>query len=125
MMQRKLMAALVCGILAMSGGVQAAPGKCFFASQFENWKSPDAKTIYIRVGVHDYYRLDLSTRCSMLQSPTSHLVTRFVGSNTVCAPIDWDLQVADSAGMRQGCIVKTMTPLTSEEAAAIPAKFKP
>ena len=125
-MQRKLITALVCGALMIGSTAQAAPAaKCFFANQFENWKSPDAKTIYIRVSMHDYYRLDLSARCSMLQSPDSHLVTRFVGSASICAPIDWDLQVADSSGMRQGCIVKTMTQLTPEEAAAIPAKFKP
>ena len=123
-MQRKLIAALVCSVLA-TGGAQAAPSQCFFASQFESWKAPDAKTIYIRVSVHDYYRLDLSTRCSLLQSPDSHLITRFEGTTTICQPIDWDLQVANSSGMRQGCIVKTMTRLSADEAAAIPAKFKP
>ena len=123
-MQRKIITALAFSALAI-GSAQAAPAKCFFSRQFESWKAPDAKTIYIRVGVHDYYRLDLSTRCSMLQGPDSHLITKFVGSTTVCTAIDWDLQVANSSGMRQGCIVKAMTPLTPEEAAAIPAKFKP
>jgi hypothetical protein len=123
-MQRKLMAAAICGALSL-GSATAAPTQCFFAAQFESWKAPDAKTIYIRVGVHDYYRLDLSTRCSLLQSPDSHLITKFEGTTSICAPIDWDLQVANSSGMRQGCIVKAMTRLSTDEAAAIPAKFKP
>jgi hypothetical protein len=130
-MQRKLMTALALSIfgigsvLAMSGVAQAAPGKCFFATQFKSWKAPDDKTVYIRVGVNDYYRLDMSTRCSMLKSIDSHLVTKFQGSENICAPIDWDITVVNSAGMRQGCIVKAMTPLTPDEVAAIPAKFKP
>ena len=99
--------------------------RCFSMQEFQGWKAPDARTIYIRVGVNDYYRLDMSTRCSMLKSVDSHLVTKFQGSESVCAPIDWDITVVNSAGMRQGCIVKAMTPLTPEEATAIPAKFKP
>jgi hypothetical protein len=123
-MQRKLMTAAICGVLSL-GSAMAAPSQCFFANQFESWKSPDAKTIYIRVNQHDYYRLDLANRCSLLQNPNSHLITRFEGSTTICAPIDWDLQVSTGTGMRMGCIVKTMTPLSTADAAAIPAKFKP
>ena len=39
---------------------------------------------------------------------------------------DWDIQVAQNpGGIESACIVKSMTPLTAEEAAAIPKKFKP
>jgi hypothetical protein len=40
--------------------------------------------------------------------------------------LDWDLAVADSPqGFAQACIVKSMTKLSPEEVASIPAKFKP
>jgi hypothetical protein len=44
----------------------------------------------------------------------------------VCSALDWDLKVSQGEdSIPQGCIVKTMTALTSEEAAAILKKFKP
>ena len=99
---------------------------CFMVQQFENWKVPDAKTINIRANMHDYYRLDLSASCPALLWPTAYLVTKWQGVSTVCSAIDWDIKVAQSpGGIMSACIVKSMTPLTAEEAAAIPKKFKP
>src|ERR1700761_3439540 len=78
-------------LLALAGNAAAAdaptdqPGRCFSTVNFNNWKAgPDAKTIYIRVGTRDYYRLDLSTSCYALQSPNPHLITQWRGSNFVC-----------------------------------------
>jgi hypothetical protein len=106
------------------------PGRCFSMTQFENWKAPDARTIYIRVDINRYYRLDLSAPCQALLLPDSHLITKTRGSDQVCDGLDWDLSVADSTtvgggGFREACIVKTQTPLSPAEVAAIPRKFKP
>jgi hypothetical protein len=100
---------------------------CFFINDFRNWKAPDDKTIFIRVNLNQFYRLDLSTACPLLTMPDSHLITRTRGPDTVCSAIDWDLSVAQPppASMSEPCIVKKMTRLTPEEAAAIPPKFKP
>ena len=99
---------------------------CFFVNQFENWKAPDAKTINVRVSLHQYYRLDLSASCPALLWPSAYLVTTWHGSTSVCSALDWDIKVAQNpGGIQSACIVKTMTPLTPEEAAAIPKKFKP
>jgi len=104
----------------------AKPSACFFVSQFENWKAPDAKTINVRVNLHQYYRLDLSASCPALLWPGAYLVTTWHGSTSVCSGLDWDIKVAQSpGGIGSACIVKSMTPLTAEEAAAIPKKFKP
>jgi len=65
---------------------------CFFSSQFENWKAGNDKTIYIRVGVNRYFRLDLAGSCRSATWPDSFLITRFHGSNTICTAIDWDLK---------------------------------
>lgn len=105
--------------------------RCFSMQEFQGWKAPDARTIYIRVGVNDFYRLDLSAPCQSLLYPDSHLITKVRGSDQVCSGVDWDLSVSDSSGMTRGagfkeaCIVKTQTPLSPAEVAQIPKKFKP
>jgi hypothetical protein len=107
------------------------PNRCFMMHDFGNWKAADAKTIYIKVGLRDYYRLDLAAPCSTLLTPGSHLVTKVRGSDQVCSGIDWDLSVSDSSGpggpggIHQACIVKTQTPLSTADVDAIPRKFKP
>src|ERR1700744_3320480 len=100
---------------------QPAP-RCFSMRDFENWKAPDAKTLYIRVGVTRFYRLDLSAPCTQLTYAGSHLITKTRGSDQVCSGLDWDLSVSDSSGLgigragggfRQARIVKTQTPLSA------------
>jgi hypothetical protein len=99
---------------------------CFFSNEFQGWKAPDARTIFIRVGLHRYFRLDLSGDCQSLLLPDSHLITHIRGSNSICSAVDWDLKVSEGMnGIPEACIVKTMTELTPAEAAAIPPKFKP
>jgi hypothetical protein len=100
---------------------------CFQMPQFQNWKAADDKTLYIRVNMNQYYRLDLSASCSTLTWPGSHLITQTRGSTSVCSPVDWDLAVSQGppGGIPQHCIVKAMTPLSPADVAAIPKKFKP
>jgi hypothetical protein len=100
--------------------------QCFFVRSFENWKAPDNKTIYIRVDLHRYFRLDLAGTCGSLRSPGAYLVTKFRGSDVVCSALDWNISVVDGPhGIPQACIVKTMTELTPAEAAAIPKGSRP
>jgi len=121
-------------ILSCSGSAfadQASPvpstrAACFFAPDFESWKAPDNKTIFIRVRTSRFYRLDLSGDCPALMTPASHLVMNVRGPDTICSAIDWDLKVTeDMHGIPEACIVKTMTQLTPADVAAIPAKYKP
>ena len=113
-------------VVAADPATAAKPSGCFFARDFESWKAPDAKTIYIRVRMHDYYRLDLEGSCPALLWPDSHLITKFQGTDTICSRLDWDLKVSQGMhGISQPCIVKSMTALTPAEAASIPDKFKP
>jgi hypothetical protein len=136
-----LLASTMLGLALTSGQaqpIQATPAQtqpaqtqparsCFYINQFQGWKAPDAKTIIIRVNLHDYYRLDLSAECHLLVVPTSHLITHTRGPDTVCSAIDWYLSVAESGmgSIPEPCIVKTMTPLTPADVAALPPKFRP
>ena len=124
-------------ILASAIGASAQPDQseqakpsagrsCFFVTQFDNWKAQDANTMYVRVNMNRYFRLEMSGSCPALTWPDAHLIMNIRGSNTICSPLDWDLKV--STGIHDiptPCIVKSMTPLTADEAAAIPKKFKP
>lgn len=120
------------GILLGAGAAPAQPpqppqNSCFLINEFRGWKAPDARTIFIRVGLDSFYRLDLAAACSMLTMPDSHLITKTRGSDLVCSAIDWDLSVAQPppATIPEPCIVKKMTLMTPAEVTAIPPKFRP
>jgi hypothetical protein len=100
---------------------------CFRINQMQGWKAPDNKTIFIRVNVNQYFRLDLSASCPLLTFPDSHLITKVRGSDLICSAVDWDLSVAQSppGAFPEACIVKQMTVLRPQEVAAIPPKFRP
>lgn len=110
--------------------IMAQPAKparqCFFTSEFENWRAPDARTINIRVRGNQVYRLGLSGECRALLDPGAYLVTTFRGTSTVCSPLDWDLKVSSGIGSPAiPCLVRTMTRLTPEEAKALTSKERP
>lgn len=99
---------------------------CFRPSQWSGWRAPDASTVYLRVNLHDIYRLDLNSPSQQLVWPGSHLVSDMRGPDSVCSPIDLDLSVADSsAGFSDHLFIKAITKLTPEQVAAIPKKDLP
>ena len=103
-----------------------AASRCFSASEFENWRAADAKTLFIRVRPQRIFRLDLAGECSLATWPDAHLITKFSGSDTICRAVDWDLKVAiPPNGIPEPCIVKAMTELTPEQAAALPKGQRP
>jgi hypothetical protein len=119
-------AAAIAVPLALSDA-SAAPSssQCFLSSEWAGWKpTPDSRAIYIRVSVNRLYRLDLAYACPMLQQPDVHLVTRLTGS-WVCHPLDLDLRVADTHGFMTACTVSKITPLSPEEAKALPRNLRP
>jgi hypothetical protein len=113
-------------VSALAQSPSPTPNSCFYINQFQSWRAPDPKTIYIRVNLNQYYRLDLAQECPALRWPMAHLITKTRGPDTVCTALDWDLSVADEPrGIPEPCIVKAMTPLSPQDVAAIPKKFKP
>ncbi|HWA61045.1 MAG TPA: hypothetical protein VG939_06710 [Caulobacteraceae bacterium] len=123
------------GLLAaalISGSAAAAPVEgpasthpCFFITQWEGWKAPDANTLYLRVNMHDVYRVDLSAGSSQLMDPGVHLISNVRGSSSICNAIDLDLKVSDGHGFSSPLIARSIRKLTPEEVAAIPKKFRP
>lgn len=101
-------------------------GSCFPVGDWQGWKSPSPTVIYLRVRANDIYRLDLSAGSWQLQRPDVHLVNRVRGSDWICTPLDFDLELRDDHGVMQApLIVKSMARLTPDEVKAIPARFRP
>jgi hypothetical protein len=127
-MKAKLFLGGVAAALALSaaGAAGAAPTSCFFVTQWQGWSSPNPTTLYLRIIPHDVYRVDLSGGGStMLNAPGMHLFSQVRGGGSICTALDLDLAVADMHGFKEPLIAKTLTKLTPDEAAQIPAKFRP
>jgi Family of unknown function (DUF6491) len=114
-----------------ASGAGAAPAnhaapQCFNLRDWSGWKaSADGKSIYIRTGVRNLYRLDFDYACHAAQGIGVHLVTKVRGGSFICNPLDLDLKVADGTGFATPCIVSKITPLSADEAAALPKALTP
>jgi len=136
---------ITAGALAISAAAQAGPAvtvtpnglgdttssapdtahNCFYLSQWQGWRSPKPDVIYLRVRIKDIYQVDLSHGTSLLQSPFAHLVSRQHGDDSVCNPIDLNLSVAEDHGISEPLFPKSITKLTPQQIAAIPATDLP
>ena len=97
---------------------------CFFSSEWDGWRAPNENTIYLRVNVRDIYRVDLSAGSRLLTWSDSHLINKLWGSNSICSPLDLDLQVSDGLA-RESLIAKSIVKLTPDEVKQIPKKDLP
>ena len=99
--------------------------KCFRSHDWQGWKpTSDSKSMYIHVGVNEFYRIDFSDSCPTLQAPNAHLVTKPV-NDLICSAIELDLKVVDQPGFAVPCIVSNITPLSPADMAALPKKLRP
>ena len=110
---------------AASSAKPKASQQCFYSHDWDGWKaSEDTKSIYIRVGVNRYYKIDFAQACPVLSAPNAHLITRSV-NDLICSAIDLDIKVSDSPGFATPCIVSNITPMSPADVAALPKKLKP
>ena len=112
--------------LAISSSAQAQPrDACFRMSQLQSTRAEGTQRVYFRVGVNTFYRLDLAHRCSSLPYPSDGFVLEPTGGrDLICGPLDLELKANDH-GAIESCMVKSITRLTPEEAAAIPPRARP
>ena len=109
--------------LGAAGPAAAKRDNCFHARNVSGFRAMDDKTVYLRVGVRDIYRLEVMGRCPEIDwSQRLALVSR--GSPWICSGLDADL-VAPSPIGPQHCPVHTLRKLTPREAAALPRKLRP
>lgn len=98
---------------------------CFLAHDWQDWKAPNDKTIYVRVNQHDVWRLDLSGGSSMITDDTNHLITNLQDSAWVCHAIDLSNMKISDGHVTEPLFVKSITKLTPDQVAAIPQKDRP
>ena len=120
-------ALLTAGVAAADPAPAPRPNgqECFYSREWSGWRAPDSETLYIKVRMHDVWKIGLSSECSMLRVPGAHLVTKIRGTDSICAPIDLDLGVSDGNGFTEHCFVKSLRKLTPEQVSAIPPKDLP
>ena len=103
----------------------ARPTPCFNRRDWTRaWRvTPDARTVYISAG-GSIYRLDLVQAYPLLRSPWA-ILHNTDSSDVICTAIDFRLSVSDRTGNWQAPIVKQLTRLSPEEAAALPKRLRP
>jgi len=138
-MSRMTKAALVAAVCMMGGGMLIATGghsqpapaapksdeACFWARNVNGFNAPDEKTVYIRVGVSEIYRLDLMYDCTGLTFRQDIGLEREPsGDAFICNPMQATVVYRDG-GIPQRCPVTAIHKLTKDEASALPKKFRP
>ena len=99
---------------------------CFLSNTWDGWSAPgDGDILYLRVHMHDIYRVELTPGTRVHKSGDRFLVSRIRGSNWICSPLDLDLTLSDHLGFREPLIARSLRKLTPAEVAAIPRKDLP
>lgn len=127
MMSRLMMLAAAVALTAgdAAAAQPAAKGSsCFVRRNIYGFSAPNDRTVYIRVGVSDVWRLDLMTDCTGLSFRQSFGLEDQPASAWVCSPLDATV-VFRQTGMNMRCPVSAMHKLTPDELAALPRKQRP
>ncbi|HTK35230.1 MAG TPA: DUF6491 family protein [Caulobacteraceae bacterium] len=126
---RNLCLTLLAAAAILPAAASAQPAKpqarqCFLSRDWRGWKAIDDKSMYIRTGLNQIYRIDFSAGCPGLTSPNAHLITTSRSDN-ICSALDLDIKVSDLQGFSTPCIASKLSRLTAAEMAAIPKKLAP
>jgi len=123
---------LAVALLAAAGATAATAASerkseaCFASNTWDGWSAPgDANILYLRIGLHDIYKVELTPGTRVRKGADNFLVNQVRGSNWICSPLDLDLSLSDHHGFRQPLIARSLRKLTPAEAAAIPRKDLP
>ena len=98
---------------------------CFVRSNVESFSAPTDHTVYLRVGVNQYYRLDLMTNCLDLTFRQAIGLEDQPATPWICSPLEATVVYRAAGGIPQRCPVKAIHKLTPEEVAALPRKDRP
>jgi hypothetical protein len=122
---RLLIAAFLLSLTA-AAPVWAEPAEgrsnnCFVSSNWHGWSAPgESNVIYLRVGLHDYFRVELTEGTHVRRSYDRFLVNDVRGSGWICSALDLNLTLADNYGYQQPLIARSLRKLTPEEVTAMP-----
>jgi hypothetical protein len=117
-------------LLALSSSVSAQPkpgqapsSQCFFRRDITSFSAPNDHTVYLRVGVSDYYKLDV-TACSNLDFALGIELRPYRGEMAICSPLDAELVVRLSGAIPDHCPIQALHKLNPAEVTLL-GKNKP
>jgi hypothetical protein len=106
-----------------AGPAQKPKRQCFFASRVTSFAAADEKIVNLRVGVRDFYQLEMFGPCQDVDwNNQIALVSR--GTSTICTGFDAEIISQTTLGPRR-CLVRSVRKLTPVEVAALPSRAKP
>ena len=121
-------AVLISAVLpAAAASAQPAPSRgeqCFYTHNINGFRASDDRTLYVRVGVNDIYRLDLMNDCTGLTFRQGIGLESTPGDPWICSAIQATVVYRD-LGIRNRCPVSNMHKLTPAEIAAMPKRDIP
>lgn len=135
-MKTPVFAAALLLALGVASAASAAPDKtsadktskdqCFWARNVTSFAAPDDHTVYVKVNMHDVYRLDLMIACPDVDwNQRIALQSSHGAGGSICGPLDAEI-ISHAAGIgHQRCPVKAMRKLSAAEIAALPKGAKP
>lgn len=98
--------------------------QCFVRRNINGFSAPNDRTVYVRVGVSDIWRLDLMIDCTSLSFRNAFALEARPATAWICSPLDATVIVRQT-GMSQRCPVSAMHKLTVDEIAALPKRARP
>jgi hypothetical protein len=119
-----VMTALAATVAA--GAVAASPSTdpCFLQRNINGFAAPNDRTLYVRVGVRDVWRLDLMTDCTGLTFRNSLALQGSPTGPWICHPLEATV-INRQGGFPMRCPVSALHKLTPDEIAAIPKRDRP
>jgi len=97
--------------------------QCFQSRAINSFAAPDNKTLYVRVGTKDVYRLDMFSACQDMNW-NEHIAIQSRGSTWICSGLDAEVISRTAIGPER-CLVNDIHKLTPAEIAALPPRAKP
>jgi hypothetical protein len=110
---------------ATTSAVAADTGRqCFFVRNIDSFKVVDNRTVYLRVGVNDIYRIELFDSCPEARFTEGLAIRSRGGGSTICSPLDAELVAPSPTGPRT-CLLNDIRKLTPQEVATLDPKARP
>jgi hypothetical protein len=120
--------ACIAAVALTAAAANAQPGgrqdQCFLSSDVDGFQAPDDRTLYIRVGVNDVYRLDLMGDCPDLSFHERVGLQSTPGNPWICQPLDATVVIRET-GIPARCPVTGIHKLTPAELAVLPKRDRP
>ena len=126
MVVRTFAVAVVGGVAAVTSAAAQQPisaRQCFWSHQVNSFAAQGDRLVNLRVGVKDYFQLELMGPCPDVDwTQKIALVSR--GGSTICSGLDAEIVTPSPIGP-QKCPVKSVRKVTPTEVAALPKGAKP